>query len=130
MSHIHFESMKLYDEDAMEMEEPWNQWEKQFRTSVWMRCTVEPVWSVTWKYRRRAKTVTIGEFDVPEPYRGEMEDGTVYFAPELQQNHWVTRVWRVGVQHHFDRRADGMVHLTQEAAELHGRALASFTEAG
>ena len=79
------------------------------------------------KYRIKSKTIRIGEYDVPEPCREPLEKGDLYWVATLEEDspiHWYT--WR-------DDRIDtvwlsrGIIHRTQEAADIHSKALISLT---
>ena len=79
------------------------------------------------EYRIAPRTIRIGAFDVPEPYRREMEIGDTYFVTNLTNPD-------LHLEYQWDDdNADelhmkrGLIHLTPEAAELHGKALASLT---
>ena len=74
------------------------------------------------------RTIRIGAFDVPEPYRGEMREGQGYFIPNICCiSEFASGVrWHGGKFDHIYLKR-GLVHLTPEAAELHGKALASLT---
>ena len=71
--------------------------------------------------------ININGHDVPLPERKAPDEGTEYFFPSFQ--------WKGGVYRYtwsgdaYDNRllSAGMVHLTEEAAEKHAEALASFT---
>jgi hypothetical protein len=63
------------------------------------------------------KTININGFEVPEPLR-TIEDGMVIFMPSLILNVVTFR----------DALTAGFCHATNEAAELHAKALISFTK--
>jgi hypothetical protein len=78
-------------------------------------------------YRIAPRTIRIGAFDVPEPYRGEMKMGQEYYYPASDQlKSYHVSTWD---GHKLDphRMKRGLIHLTPEAAALHGKALASLT---
>lgn len=79
------------------------------------------------RYRIAPRTIRIGNYDVPEPYRGEMEDGQEYYVPAVDNRHFQSSCQWGGDS--FDKRYMnlGIIHLTPEAAALHGKALASLT---
>ena len=78
-------------------------------------------------YRIAPRTIRIGNYDVPEPYRGEMKQGQEYYyaCPDLEEFYRLSK-WS---NHRLDRyrMKRGLIHLTPEAAALHGKALASLT---
>lgn len=59
-AHIHAENMRLYAEDALETETPWERWEFKFGCDGdWLPVTEHPVWDTRSEYRRKTKTVYI-----------------------------------------------------------------------
>jgi hypothetical protein len=75
----------------------------------------------------KVKTIKIGEFEVPEPLREAPGEGTRYHCPDLQlPNKTEEHGWE-GDKYDLYLLQRGLVHLTKEAAELHARALLSFT---
>ncbi len=129
--HPHAASMLLYAQDAAETDKPWERWEYLSTVQARWKSLQEtnPRWDLETQYRRIPRTIRIGEFDVPEPLRT---------APEPGQHFYVTTIlhpkqraeglsWRGNdTQQHWLRT--GVLHLTSEAAELHARALLSFTQ--
>lgn len=81
------------------------------------------------QYRRKLKTISIGNYDVPEPLR-TMNQGELYYVLML-----AARDDELYVRQRFDCSAierlwlkRGLCHATKEAAELHAKALLSFTQ--
>lgn len=128
MKHKHAELMMQYAEDAMTNNEPWLLWELNAGSPIWTVPDSHPKWSEGVGYRRKPKTISINGYDVPEPYRGEMvEDTEYYFAAMYYGVFAESFVWE-GDEVDVRVQSRGLLHLTEEAAELHGKALASFTE--
>lgn len=78
-------------------------------------------------WRIKPKTIRIGDYDVPEPLR-EMKQGQVYWVASP-----VDDICYDGIKNYGDAvdeawLARGLCHSTREAAELHAKALLSFTE--
>ena len=86
------------------------------------------------EYRIKPRTIRIGKYDVPAPLPvdcGTFDANTTYYSPDIEsmdgtftteEQFWC---WdRIDVL----RLERGLVHLTREAAELHAKALISFTE--
>ena len=76
------------------------------------------------------KTININGFEVPEPEREPLPIGTMYWSPYIctvSTNLVVGNYWG---SHTVDNDLlnAGLVHLTKEAAELHAKALLSFTQ--
>lgn|SRR5574337_897288 len=128
--HPHAALMALYAQDAAETETPWKRW--QWRDPLiheprWSDCRNDFMFSNVCEYRRKPKTIRIGEFDVPEPLREAPEaDAKVWFATILTQHGAWNEEWR-GTETQRRWLAHGIVHTTREAAEQHARALLSFT---
>ena len=127
--HPHAELMAEYAKDAAETDTPWERWERMFLPLPergW-----EPMNSRTsianldYAFRRKPKTININGFEVPEPMRVKPEKGSKYYLTEVDMgardiewdddetdNRWLK---------------SGICHATAEAAELHRKALLSFT---
>jgi len=123
----HWKEAAMYAEDMARYDRPWELWE--FRDTAgcdkeWKSHPFHPSWYTTHEYRRRPRTIRIGEYDVPEPMREAPEQGTIYYLTRLDAA--ITSSWD---GHHIDliRLNRGCCHLTREAAELHAKALLSFT---
>lgn len=103
MAHVHAELMKKYAEDAAETDDM--------------------------EYRRKPRTININGYEVPEPLREAPEVGASYFLVSLVDERGLANPAWSGDK--FDERClrAGITHATREAAELHARALLSFTEA-
>ena len=129
MKHIHAELMAEYAKDAMETDEPWLRWEFKFK-GLWITCNlVSPSWEVKTEYRRKARMININGHEVPEPYRGEMFNGTFYYVPSVSgPYYYVEFVWHDHV-YDINIRKKGLLHLNKKSAILHAQALMSFTEA-
>ena len=124
--HVHAHLMALYAQDATETAKPWERW--QFRRDPdWRDCEEPLYWHEGIEYRRKPKTININGFEVPEPYKE---------ALEICQAYWVANPAAIMASaqsftaHDIERHwlEAGLVHLTKEAAELHRKALLSFTE--
>lgn len=78
--------------------------------------------------RIKPKTININGHEVPEPVREPLEKGQEYWVLELTNKERCCRlVWR---NDHMDNRIleRGLIHLSEEAALAHARALLSLTE--
>lgn len=97
---------------------------------IWEQCSTAPEWRGRLEYRRKPRTIVINGFEVPEPVREELCRGDVYYLPDFSYNkdkRFAVCTWS---DHHWDysRLKAGVIHLTKEAAEIHAKALLSFTE--
>lgn len=120
MGHIHAELMAQYAEDAKQHDKPWELWEHGDGTE-WTNCTSHPSWFKRHLYRRKPRTVKIGEHEVPEPCKFPVY-GQEYFVPILTSEIPIRRTW---VNDYNDRLAlaSNLVHLDQQSAALHAKAL-------
>ena len=158
MKHRHAELMKIYAEDAMETEKPWERWQimcisintrvadiwtatfhdpfdkKPFKCRTdnnieWRDLIEPPTWNPVNEYRRKPRTVNINGFDVPEPVRSPLENGTIYYISYISAPDdalaWECK-WRSD-KYDFNYLKKGIVHLVEEAAIKHAEALLSFT---
>ena len=128
--HPHAESMMEYAKDALETDKPWERWEyKHCLSSVWSGCLAgHPEWDARKKYRRKPKTNNINGYEVPEPVR-RAGTGMDYWFPKTTQPHVGSiQGWTETSVKHRGLLQDGMLHNTREAAELHAKALLSFTK--
>jgi len=129
MKHIHAEKMMEYAQDAMETDEPWERWE--FCTKVnpdWPTLGSHPSWSTDVGYRRKPRTIKINGHEVPEPVQEPLKENDRYYLPELTAvDLWAQSKWRGDVSD-AQWLKSGVIHLTQEAAIAHAKALLSFTE--
>lgn len=124
--HVHAHLMALYAQDAAETDEPWLRWEVGHEDSAWVSCPCNPSWRADTKFRRKPKTININGFEVPEPHRDPLEIGQRYWLADpsnslVEMYHWDNVACEIRCL-----RA-GLIHITKEAAEIHRKALLSFT---
>ena len=75
-------------------------------------------------------TININGYDVPEPVKEPLEDGQLYHTASFLSNDGAPYV-ETWCNDTIDNQYlnDGLIHLTQENAEIHIKALKSFTKA-
>ena len=79
------------------------------------------------KYRIKPRTIRIGEYDVPEPCREPLENGDLYWVAALDEESPLRAyTWR-GYRIDTICLSRGIIHRTQEAADIHSEALISLT---
>jgi len=131
--HPHAELMAQYAEDAKETDKPWERWEIKalgLSTYTFSDLVDHPQWHPSEVYRRKPQTININGYEVPEPVRSMPKDGTYLYYVASPQGEDLVLGFEVGkyspwfTQNHVDR---GWFHTTREAAELHAKALLSFT---
>ena len=83
--------------------------------------------SKTRKYRIKPHTIRIGKYDVPEPCREPLQKGDMYWLATLEEDS--PRDWYTWIDGRLDTvwLSRGIIHRTQEAADIHSKALISLT---
>jgi len=127
--HVHAALMAEYAEVAKTNDKPW----KEFEVSgvfpqKWTDLISTPTWNESSKYRRKTRTININGFEVPEPMRVAPAYGEIYFSIAIRNTSKMAAeyIWRGDSTDLNDLRL-GLAHKTHEAAELHAKALLSFT---
>ena len=129
MKHKHAELMALYAQDAMETDKPWERWQHApLESDEWETLKKHPSWLAMSEYRRKPKTIRIGNYDVPEPLRVAPENESYYYAITIgDSSDSIMIKWR-GDPYDLRKLKNGLAHANQEAAELHAEALISLTQ--
>lgn len=89
----------------------------------WADMACEPAWHEDTDYRLKPKTIRIGDIDVPEPIRSPLSVGTTYFIPDMGDEEYYTQTHWNGDSLDKWLLARGLIHLIQESAQLHAKAL-------
>jgi len=128
--HVHAALMAEYAEVAKTNDKPWEEFEYGSYDGSWRKMSRHPCWSEGDKYRHKPRTININGFEVPEPMRVAPAYGEIYFSIAIRSTTKmaVQYIWRGDSTDLNDLRL-GFVHKTHEAAELHTKALLSFTTA-
>lgn len=121
MAHIHADLMAQYAEDAKQYDHPWELWQHGDH-ETWTSCTTHPSWFTDHQYRRKPRTIQIGDYVVPEPCKVELEYGQKYFVPHLTTAGAVRRTWDDD-KHDANALKSNLVHLDFQSAEIHAKAL-------
>jgi hypothetical protein len=130
-AHRHAKLMAQYAQDAMETDKPWERWQVRLDSGEWHDLTCEVSFLNDCEFRRKPRTININGIEVPEPEREALEDGDEYWSPCIiyagGDSLLVKHIWD---SDSVDLAAlsRGLIHLTREAAEIHAKALLSFTE--
>jgi len=130
MKHIHAELMRQYAEDAMETEKPWKRWEQLAgyisNDSEWITLSGSPTWNKKFLFRRKPKTININGYEVPEPQREPLRRGDKYYLVDITEKTITLFRW---LNDEADNRwlNQGLIHLIKKSAELHKKAIISFT---
>jgi hypothetical protein len=139
--HVHADLMLQYAQDAQETDKPWERWQLKEPEMIvnmtstvdadgFLNCVRHPKWDKDTQYRRKPKTININGYEVPEPVR-VIHGGHTYYSFTLSNvfGFRVTRLYHGSgeiVPYHLVDA--GLVHATREAAEIHAKALLSFTK--
>ena len=126
--------MALYAQDAMETDKPWGRWQfkNKYTGDKWTALVDHAEWLINTDYRRKPRTISINGYEVPDPVREPLGENDVYYyvtfgslytANGASESRWCDAA---GVSRL--RLDKGIIHLTREAAEIHAKALLSFTE--
>ena len=86
-----------------------------------------PSFAKAGKYRIKPRTIRIGEYDVPEPCREPLEEGDLYWVAALDVESPPPRYTWIGDRIDTICLSRGIIHRTQEAADIHSKALISLT---
>ena len=120
MGHIHADLMAQYAEDAKQHDKPWELW--QFNPGdTWAGCPTHPRWVPDFTYRRKPRTVQVGDIEVPETCKVELEYGQDYI-PLLTTAGASLRTWNGDKQDTYALKSN-LVHLDFQSAEIHAKAL-------
>jgi hypothetical protein len=139
-NHVHYNEIQQYSEDAKKHHNPCELWEVEVSAGVWVTCVLEPMWYYDSKYRRKdyfslsnlckdqvnrykePQTIDINGYNVPKPLTKEEGEklGKVFVVT-------LDSIIPCSVAYGSLCRK-GLLHSTLEAAELHRKALLSFTK--
>lgn len=127
--HIHAELMLQYAKDAMETDKPWERWEyfsKAF--NEWTGFTEgNPSWLSDYKYRRKKDTIIINGHEVPKSVNKPLRKGQEYFLVDVLSDDLTLCLYWNGDREDKRYLERGLIHLDEESAIIHAKALLSFT---
>lgn len=134
-AHKHAELMRQYAEDASRSETPWESWEYSLADTgeaSWSPLDEGPRWSAHVEYRRKPKKtiiiIIINGFEINEPVRDALPYRAEYFLVLPTTGGKFHRLVWGGTEPEHEWLQHGLIHLTQEDAIAHAKALISFTE--
>ncbi|EPU3934728.1 hypothetical protein ACVWYD_001253 [Morganella morganii] len=96
-------------------------------TQKWVETGGAFVFNVNSEYRLKPRFIDINGHKVPEPVREPLEVGDRYWVITLEYGA-CPHVWTGSDQEIYCWIARGLIHLTEEAANIHIAALLSFTQ--
>lgn len=126
MAHIHAELMAQYAEDAKQHDEPWELWQHD-ASGTWVDCVSHPSWCSNTQYRRKPRSIKIGDIEVPEPCKVSLKYKEEYFVPNVASAGAHRCVW---THSYLDLYAleSNLVHLDRRSAALQAKALAEVSK--
>lgn len=126
MAYIHAELMAQYAEDAKQYDEPWQLWQHD-ASGTWVDCVSHPSWSSNTQYRRKPRSIMIGDIEVPEPCKVSLKYKEEYFVPNVASAGAHRCVW---THSYLDLYAleSNLVHLDRRSAALQAKALAEVSK--
>ena len=131
-AHPHAELMMEYAKIARTTDKPWTHFEVwQNDSCVWKAIHLPMRFYPHMEYRLKPepKTIRIGEYDVPEPVREPLENGTTCWYPKLSNIDLIDGYIWCNDDTDMRMLSNGLIHLTEEAAKAHAEALLSLTKA-
>jgi len=125
--HVHASLMAEYAEVAKTNDKPWEEFEFKSKVSgEWVKIPEFYSFDSGFEYRRKPRTININGFEVPEPLRVAPEVGETYFSVAMRSASAYEYMW-LGDDTDLKEFKLGMVHKTREAAELHAKALLTYS---
>ena len=115
--------MLLYAQDAAETDKPWEYWEYKVGVTGFIGCSKHPEWNDDFKYRRKPKTITVNGIEVPEPIRETPAMGDKYYLVNPAAFTLITHNSWANDPYDTQWLNKGLLHLTEEAAFAHAKAL-------
>ncbi len=94
----------------------------------WSSLLTKPAWNADRQYRRKPRTININGFEVPSPLRDLPNDGETCYIVNLAEDKVYATVWYSAQSFFKQWLKSGIIHRTKEAAEIHLKALLSFTQ--
>ena len=126
--HTHADLMLQYAQDAQTTDTPWELWQMEVGKDHWDTCERDDMWwIVNTNYRRKPKTININGYEVPEPLRLVPEEATLVYLVHTTPTFVNQKLVYSSGTNHDTLLNLGLLHSSQEAAELHAKALLSFT---
>ena len=114
----------LTDEELAALEGAKHGWET-FMNNHWVNCS-SPSWHFDNTYRAKpapAPTIIVNGIEVPEPVREALEIGQRYWFASVTAVHLIVGVTWVGGDCDTRVLNRGLIHLTEEAAVAHAKAM-------
>lgn len=124
--HPHAESIMLFAHQSLESQTPWVFWEFSYNNGkTWIPCGKCPSWGENILYRQRSPKIQVGDVMVNRPIDTPPEIGTTIFVTDITSPFMYYRTQWTGTYSNSNTEMlkRGLVHLTQESAIEHSKAL-------
>ncbi|MBS9427838.1 hypothetical protein [Photorhabdus akhurstii] len=123
--HVHAELMMQYAQDALKTDEPWLMWERLYTKAIgWEQCPHNPGWNPEFKYRHKPEIITVGSVSFPKPISEAPALDTLCYVVAIRSNINIHRItWHNGSPMFSNFLKQGLIHLTEDAAQQHLEAL-------
>ena len=132
-AHPHARLIMKYAEIAQTTDKPWEHFEVlRKKSAVWETIYTPMPFYDNMEYRLKPeppKTIRIGEYDVPEPVREPLERDMEYWIANFALTTLADRFKWCNDKFDSWMLKNGLIHLTEEAAFIHAKALLSLTKA-
>lgn len=122
--HPHAESIMLFAHQSLKSQTPWVFWEFSHNNGkTWIPCEKCPLWEENTLYRQRSPKIQVGDVMVNRPIDTPPEIGTTIFVTDITSPFMYYRTQWTGTYSNTEMLKRGLVHLTQESAIEHSKAL-------
>lgn len=126
--HKHAALALQYWTEAQQDAEAYKKWQGRLHEkAVWKDLKRPPSFEEWNEYRRKPQVIIINGIEVPEPVLYPLKTGEKYWVVDTNSQVYNEELdWK---DSSLDRRflERGLIHRTEDAAELHAKALLSFT---
>jgi len=117
-----------YAQDWIETDKPWELWESFVPGFQWIPLVDHPKWFESHQYRRKPRTIKIGDCEIQAPERVAPADGTTCWTVAISCGKFIREGFEWdGNSTQKTLLVSGLVHLTKESAEAHASALIALT---
>ena len=122
--HPHADSILLFAQQALDSKTPWAFWEFSLDSGkTWKPCLVCPQWNETALYRQKQQTMKIGDMVVRRSIDFKPKNGTTIFVATVASSLLYHKTQWTGSESNNELLKRGLVHLTQDGAIEHSKAL-------
>lgn len=124
--HPHAESIMLFAHQSLKSQTPWVFWEFSHNNgNSWIPCEECPLWEENTLYRQRSLKIQVGDVMVNQPIDTPPEIGTIVFVADITSPSMCYKTLWTGTYSNSNTEMlkRGLVHLTQESAIEHSKAL-------